>query len=381
MTSATDVRPARDASLAGPAMMLGAALSNQFGAAAGTMAFGVIGPAGVTAVRQWIAGLVLLAAGRPRWRSFTGAQRRLVLLLAAVYGTMNLSLYTAIGRLGLGLAVTLEFLGPLAVALATSRRRTDLACALVAGAGVVALTRPRPATDYAGIGLALLAAACWASYILLNRQVGRRLPGAQGPAAAAGASALVFLPVGTVTLIRHPPTAAALACAAAAGILSSAVPFLLDMLALRRVPAGYFGIFMSVHPVLAALIGLVVLGQPVSWEAWLSIAAIVAANAVSATVRSATVGSAAVRPHGDDHGRADGGRPGDPGRAEPLAEQQVRQDGPGQRLEQGQQGGRARGGGPQAAEEERVGHGGGPGAQRGQQAGRRERRPEAHASR
>src|SRR6185437_1136765 len=127
----------------------------------------------------------------------------------------------------------------------------------------------------------------------------------------------------------------------AAGILSSAVPFLLDLLALRRVPAGYFGIFMSVHPVLAALVGLVVLGQPVSWEAWLSIAAIVAANAVSATVRSATVrsatvrsatvGSAAVRPHGDDHGRADGGRPGDPGRAEPLAEQQVRQDGPGQR--------------------------------------------------
>jgi len=386
MTSATDVRPARDAGLAGPAMMLSAALSNQFGAATGSLAFGVIGPVGVTAVRQWIAGLVLLAAGRPRWRSFTWAQRRLVLLLAAVYGTMNLSLYTAIGRLGLGLAVTLEFLGPLAVALATSRRRTDLACALVAGAGVVALTRPRPATDYAGIGLALLAAACWASYILLNRQIGRRLPGAQGPAAAAGASALVFLPVGTVVLIRHPPTAAALACAAAAGILSSAVPFLLDMLALRRVPAGYFGIFMSVHPVLAALIGLVVLGQPVSWEAWLSIAAIVAANAVSATVRSvmvrsAVVRSAAVRPHGDDHGRADGGRPGDPGRAEPLAEQQVRQDGPGQRLEQGQQGGRARGGGPQAAEEERVGHGGGPGAQRGQQTDRRERRPEAHASR
>lgn len=381
MTSATDVRPARAAGLAGPAMMLSAALSNQFGAATGSLAFGVIGPVGVTAVRQWIAGLVLLSAGRPRWRSFTWAQRRLVLLLAAVYGTMNLSLYTAIGRLGLGLAVTLEFLGPLAVALATSRRRTDLACALVAGAGVVALTRPRPASDYAGIGLALLAAACWASYILLSRQVGRRLPGAQGPAAAAGVSALAFLPVGTVVLIRHPPTAAALACAAAAGILSSAVPFLLDLLALRRVPAGYFGIFMSVHPVLAALIGLVVLGQPVSWEAWLSIAAIVAANAVSATVRSTTVRSAVVRPHGDDHGRADGGRPGDPGRAEPLAEQQVRQDCPGQRLEQGQQGGRARGGGPQAAEEQGVGHGGGPGAQRDEQADRRERRPEAHASR
>jgi inner membrane transporter RhtA len=350
-------------------MMFGAALSNQLGAATGALAFGAIGPAGVVAVRQWIAGIVLLTTVRPRWRSFTWAQRRLVLLLAAVYGAMNLSLYSAIGRLGLGLAVTLEFLGPLTVALAASRRRTDLACALVAGAGGVALTRPRPATDYAGIGLALLAAACWASYILLNRQVGRRLPGALGPAAAAGASALVFLPIGIVVLIRHPPTAVALACAAAAGILSSAIPFLLDLLALRRVPAGYFGIFMSVHPVLAALIGLLILDQPVSWGAWLSIGAIVAANAVSAAVRS----------HGDDHGRADGGRPGDPGRAQPLAEQQVRKDGTGQRLEQGQQGRRARGGGPQAAEDKRIGHSGRAGAQRDQQADGCGRRPEAYA--
>jgi inner membrane transporter RhtA len=134
--------------------MFAGALSNQLGAATGALAFGVIGPAGVVAVRQWIAAIVLLAAGRPRWRAFSWAQWRPVLLLAAVYGTMNLSLYSAIGRLGLGLAVTLEFLGPLAVALATSRRRADLVCALVAGAGVVALTRPRPATDYLGIGLA-----------------------------------------------------------------------------------------------------------------------------------------------------------------------------------------------------------------------------------
>jgi inner membrane transporter RhtA len=346
-------------------MMLGGALSNQFGAATGALAFGTLGPAGVVAVRQWIAAVVLLAAGRPRWRSFTGAQWRLVLLLAAVYATMNLSLYSAIARLGLGLAVTLEFLGPLAVALAASRRRADLACALVAGAGVVVLTRPRPATDYAGIGLGMLAAACWAGYILLNRQVGRRLPGAE----AAGASALAFVPAGIVVLVRHPPTAEALACAAAAGVLSSAVPFLLDLLALRRVPAGYFGIFMSVHPVLAALIGLVILRQPLSWQAWLSIAAIVAANAVSA----------AVRVHGDEHGRADGGGPRDPGRAQPLAEQQVREDSAGQRLEQGQQGGRVRRGGPQAAEEQRVGHGGRAGAECDQQPEGRRGRPEADA--
>ncbi|SDW91534.1 inner membrane transporter RhtA [Saccharopolyspora shandongensis] len=266
---------------AGIAMMFGSGLSNQVGAAIGSLAFPVIGPAGVVAVRQWIAAVALLAVGRPRLRAFTRRQWQPVLLLAAVFATMNLSLYSAIDRIGLGLAVTLEFLGPLAVALAASRRVVDLGCAVAAAAGVVALTRPQPTTDYVGIGLALLAAVCWASYILLNRSVGRRLPGAEGTAASAGLSGLLFVPIGIVVLIQHPPTPAALGCAAAAGILSSAVPFLIDMLALRRVPAHFFGIFMSINPVLAAVVGLVFLGQNLQVLEWLSIAAIVAANVVS----------------------------------------------------------------------------------------------------
>lgn len=266
---------------AGVAMMCGSGLSNQIGAATGALAFPVIGPAGVVAVRQWVAGLVLLAVGRPRLRSFTWRQWWPVLCLAAVFATMNLSLYTAIDRIGLGLAVTLEFLGPLAVALAASRRLADLLCALVAGAAVVLLARPQPSTDYAGIALGLLAAVCWASYILLNRLVGARLPGTEGSAAAAGVSALLYLPVGITVLAHHPPTASAVGCAAAAGILSSAVPFLADLLALRRVPARFFGVFMSVNPVLAALVGLVVLDQALHAIDWLAIAAIVAANTVS----------------------------------------------------------------------------------------------------
>jgi inner membrane transporter RhtA len=345
-------------------MMFGSALSNQLGAATGVLAFPVIGPIGVVAVRQWIAGIALLAAGRPRWRSFTWAQWWPVLLLAAVYGTMNLSLYSAIDRLGLGLAVTLEFLGPLAVALAGSRRRADLACALVAGAGVVALTRPRPSTDYAGIGLALLAAACWAGYILLNRLIGARLPGAQGSAAAGGLSALVFVPVGIVVLVTHPPTLTALACAATAGILSSAVPYLTDMFTLRRVPARFFGVFMSVNPVLAAIIGLTVLGQSLPWTAWVSIAAIVGANVATSVHPASTVRVTrhAVRLHGEDHGDRDDSRTRHPGRAQPLAEDDGRQDGAGQRLKQRQQGPRAGGGGPQAAEVQRVSQGGRAGA-------------------
>lgn len=267
--------------LSGMAMMFGSGLSNQVGAATGALAFGAIGPAGVVAVRQWVAGAVLLTVGRPKVRSFTWRQWWPLLCLAAVFATMNLSLYTAIDRVGLGLAVTLEFLGPLTVALAASRRAVDLGCAVVAGAAVVALARPQPSTDYVGIALGLLAAACWASYILLNRTVGARLPGVEGSAAAAGVSGLLYLPVGIAVLAHHPPTATALACATTAGILSSAVPFLADLLALRRVDARFFGIFMSVNPVLAALVGMVVLGQSLDWVEWLAIAAIVSANGVS----------------------------------------------------------------------------------------------------
>ena len=279
--------------LAGVAMMLGSGLSNQVGAATGALAFPVIGPAGVVAVRQWVAGVVLVAVGRPRVWRFTWRQWWPVLSLALVFATMNLSLYIAIDRIGLGLAVTLEFLGPLSVALAGSRRRVDLGCALAAGAAVVVLARPQPTTDYPGIALALLAAVCWASYILLNRVIGRRLPGAEGSAAAAGLSALAYVPIGIATFVHHPPTAAALGDAAAAGVLSSAVPFLADMLALRRVPARLFGVFMSVNPVLAALVGLVVLDQALGWPEWLAIAAIVTANTVSvlATGRRAAGGS------------------------------------------------------------------------------------------
>jgi inner membrane transporter RhtA len=266
----------------GVALMLASGLSNQVGAAAGALAFPVIGPAGVVAVRQWVAGALLVAVGRPRVRRFTWPQWWPVLLLALVFATMNLSLYSAIDRIGLGLAVTLEFLGPLGVALAATRRRVDLACALLAGGAVAVLARPQPTTDYLGITLALVAAGCWASYILLNRVIGRRLPGAEGSAAAAGLSALLYVPIGAAVLLRHPPTAAAVGYAAAAGVLSSAVPFLADLLALRRVPARFFGVFMSVNPVLAALVGLLVLDQSLGWAEWLAIATIVTANTVGA---------------------------------------------------------------------------------------------------
>lgn len=266
----------------GPLLMLGAAASSQTGAGIGALAFGVLGPVGVVAVRQWVAGVLLLALTRPRVRSYSWSQWWPVLLLAVVFASMNLSLYSAVDRVGLGTAVTLEFLGPLAVALVRSRRVGDVLFAVLAGAGVVVLVRPEPSTDVLGVGLGLLAAASWAGYIVLNRAVGARVPGAAGPALAAAVSGTALLPVGAFVLLRAEPTLLALACAAAAGVLSSAVPFVLDMLALRRVPAGHFGLFMSVHPVLAAAVGLLVLGQVLPWTGWLGIAAVVTANSLAA---------------------------------------------------------------------------------------------------
>jgi inner membrane transporter RhtA len=265
----------------GIALMTGSAVSAQLGTATAALAFPVLGPAGVVAIRQWVACAVLLGSVRPRFRSFTGAQWRPVLALALIFAIMNLTLYGAIARIGLGLAMTLEFLGPLSVALLASRRVLDLGCALVAGAAVVVLVRPQPSTDYAGIALAVLAASCWAGYILVNRVMGRRLPGVQGPAAAATLSALLYVPVGIWALAGHPVTGAALARAASAGVLCSAVPMVADLLALRRVPARFFGVFMSINPVFAAVAGVVILGQSLGLAEWLAIAAIVTANAVS----------------------------------------------------------------------------------------------------
>lgn len=269
--------------LRGVGTMLASALSNQVGAALGAQAFGVLGPAGVVATRQVVAAAVLLPVARPPLRRMTWAQWWPVLLLAAVFGCMNLALYTAIDRIGLGLAVTLEFLGPLAVALAGSRSRRDLLLAAAAAAGVYVLVLPGPSSDYLGVGLGLLAACCWAAYIVLNRVAGARLPGLQAPAVATALCALAYLPVLVVLAGAGRLGGAPLGHAVAAGVLSSVVPYAADLTALRYVPPRFFGVFMSVHPVLAALVGTVLLGQALAGHEWIGIAVVVLANAAAVT--------------------------------------------------------------------------------------------------
>jgi len=269
--------------LRGVSIMLGSALSNQVGAALGAHAFGTVGPAGVVAVRQVVAAAVLLPVARPPLRRMTWSQWWPVLLLAVVFGCMNLSLYTAIDRIGLGLAVTLEFLGPLAVAIVGSRSRRDLLLAVLAAAGVYVLVLPGPSSDYLGVALGMLAGACWAAYILLNRTAGARLPGLQAPAVAAALCALAYLPVLVLLATDGRITSAALGYAVASGLLASVVPYAADLIALRFVPARFFGVFMSVHPVLAAVVGWVLLDQLLDLHEWVGIAVVVLANAAAVT--------------------------------------------------------------------------------------------------
>ncbi len=265
---------------AGILMMLTSSASNQTGAALGALAFPTIGPVGVVAIRQLVTAIVLTPIVRPVLRGMHKDQWWPIVGLVAVFSVMNLSLYAAIDRIGLALAVTLEFLGPLTVAIASSRRALDIACAVLAGVGVVVLTNPGSTTDIIGFTLALIAATAWGSYILLNRTLGQRLPGLQGTAVASLVTAAAWTPIAISWFVFRTPTAAAIALAVACGLMSSIAPYVTDLLALRRVPVQMFGTFTSINPVWAALAGWVLLHQALDLNEWIGMGLIVISNAM-----------------------------------------------------------------------------------------------------
>ncbi len=255
----------------------------------GALAFPVLGPAGVVAVRQLVAAVALMALSRPSLRRLVWGQWWPVLVLAGIFSVMNLSLYVAIDRIGLGLAVTLEFLGPLAVALFGSRGRSELMIAIGAATGVYVLILPDASSDLIGVGLALFAAACWAGYILVNRVAGSRLPGVEAPALAATISTFLYLPVLVALVAQGRLDGIPLLYALAAGVLSSVVPYATDLVVLRSVPPRLFGVLMSAQPGLAALAGLVVLGQVPALHEWIGVAMIAGANVLAVTRANRTV--------------------------------------------------------------------------------------------
>jgi inner membrane transporter RhtA len=272
-----------------PAVLL-AVLSVQGGAAIAKGMFPVLGATGTVGLRVVFSALMLLAAFRPRLGRFTGAQWRAVIPYGVVLGVMNVVFYLAIARIPLGLGVTLEFIGPLGVAVAGSRRALDVVWVVLAAAGI-ALIAPWSGggVDPLGVALALAAGACWAAYIVLGGRLSRLVPGGAAVAVGMAIAALTVLPVALASGGLGRLTPRLLAAGLGVALLSSAVPYTLEMIALKALPARTFGILMSLEPAVAALAGLVFLEEMLTGAQWLAVALVIAASAGAAlTARSAT---------------------------------------------------------------------------------------------
>jgi inner membrane transporter RhtA len=244
-----------------PLLVLGGVLSVQLGAAAATTLFDELGPIGTVFYRLVFAALILVAVWRPDPR----AAERGSLALAAAFGftlaAMNLCFYEALDRIPLGIAVTFEFVGPLTVALLGSRRALDLAWVALAAAGIVLLAGPSGSAEAAGILLALIAGGFWGAYILISARVGRAFAGGDGLALAMGFAAALMVGPGIVAGGGDLLDPRVVAIGAAVALLSSAIPYSLELEALRRLRVGVFGVLMSLEPAIAALVGLLALNQ------------------------------------------------------------------------------------------------------------------------
>ena len=262
-----------------PLLVIGAVLSVQLGAAAATTLFDEIGPAGTVFYRLLFAALVLVAVWRPDPR---GAEPR-ALALAACFGitlaAMNLCFYEALDRIPLGITVTLEFVGPLIVGLLGSRRALDLLWIALAAAGIVLLTGPEGSAEAVGIALALTAGGFWALYILLSARIGKAFAGGDGLALAMVVSAALMVAPGIAAGGADLLDARVVAIGAAVALLSSAIPYSLELEALRRLRVGAFGVLMSLEPAIAALVGLVALQQGLAAAEVAGIVCVVAASA------------------------------------------------------------------------------------------------------
>ncbi|HEY6774993.1 MAG TPA: EamA family transporter [Thermoleophilaceae bacterium] len=264
--------------------VLGAISSVQVGAALAKTLFDEIGPGGTVFVRVLFAALVLAVIWRPRVAGLGRREILLAVLFGLTLGCMNLAFYSALDRIPLGITVTLEFVGPLGVAVAGSRGALDLLWVALAAAGILLLSDFGTGDlDRVGVALALLAGGLWAAYILLSARVGQAFPGGSGLALAMIVAAALLLPVGVADAGADLLVPWILAAGAAVAILSSAIPYSLELEALRRMPAGVFGVLMSLEPAVAALAGFVVLGEDLVARELVAILLVVAASGGAAS--------------------------------------------------------------------------------------------------
>jgi inner membrane transporter RhtA len=267
-----------------PTLLVILAVSSvQVGAALAKTLFDEIGPGGTVFLRVLAAAIVLGLVWRPRLKGHSSRELGLAIVFGLALAGMNLAFYSSIDRIPLGIAVTFEFVGPLGVAVYGSRTPLDLLWVALAAAGILLLSDFGAGDlDRAGVGLALLAGAFWAAYILLSVRVGQAFPGGSGLALGMLVATVPLAPVGIAEAGADLWVPSILLAAAGVGIMSSAIPYTLELEALRRMPAGVFGVLMSLEPGVAALAGYVVLGEALVTREIAAIVLVVAASAGAA---------------------------------------------------------------------------------------------------
>jgi inner membrane transporter RhtA len=267
-----------------PGLLLLSILSIQVGAALAVHLFAALGPIGTVALRVGFSALLLLAASRPTAASKARAHAGWVLLFGLVIAGMNLCFYEAIARIPLGIAVTIEFIGPLGIAVATSRRPLDFLWITMAIVGIGMLSPEIGAgLDPIGVLLAALAGAGWAGFVLVSRRVGRIFTGVTGLALGMTVAALLLLPVGVASGELAHVDAKLLLAAFAIALLSQAIPLSLEFVALKRLSPRAYGVLVTLEPAVAVMVGAIVLGQPVGPRTLLAVLCVTAA-AVGITI-------------------------------------------------------------------------------------------------
>jgi inner membrane transporter RhtA len=245
-----------------PVLVVCSVCITQIGSALAKTLFASLGTRGAVLVRVSFAAIMLLAMHRPSIRRTSRKALGLAVMFGVVLGLMNWSFYAALARVPLGVAVTVEFTGPLGVALLQSRRPRDILWVVLAAAGIVLLTPlGSGGPDPIGVGLALVAGFCWAMYILLGARVGQAFSGGTGLSLAMVVAAIILVPGGAVDAAPIFVSPILLVTGVAVAAFSSAFPYTLEMEALRRMPSRVFGVLMSLEPAVAAVAGFIILGE------------------------------------------------------------------------------------------------------------------------
>ncbi len=240
-------------------------VSVQFGSALAKSLFGELGMWGVVSLRVSVSTVILFALWRLKWHSQIRQNLKLIVAFGVVFAAMNSCFYAAIDRIPLGIAIALEFSGPLGLAVLKSQRWLDGLWVVLAGIGIILLTPlSGSSVDSWGVVLALTAGFFWALYILLSAQVGQNLPGIEGLAWALAVSSVLLLPIGIITAGSTFLNPRLLAMGAGVAILSTTLPYSFEMVALRSLPVKVFGVMLSLEPMAGVLAGLLVLGERLS---------------------------------------------------------------------------------------------------------------------